>query len=57
MLKIVDHSFRLVPPIGGIEPVEIGKISDFIFPGQTGQLAQPKSCEHFEEVGNAAIER
>ncbi len=26
-----------------VEPVEIGKMSDFIFSGQTGQPAQPKS--------------
>ena len=37
--KIVDHGFRLVPPIdGGIEPVEIGKMSDFIFYGQRANV-------------------
>jgi hypothetical protein len=35
-----------VEPVGPVEPVEIGKMYDFIFPranGLTGQPAQPKS--------------
>ena len=64
--KIADHGFRLVPPmimpygtnIGGIEPVEIGKMSDFIFYGLTGQQAQqPVSREHFKEAQNEVIGR
>jgi hypothetical protein len=39
-----------------VEPVEINKMSDFIFFRANGQQAQPLSDEHFKEVCKAAIE-
>jgi len=46
-----------VEPVAPVEPVGIRKTSNFIFFGQTGQQAQPKSCEHFNAVYNLDIGR
>ncbi len=46
-------------PAEPVEPVEIGKTSDFIFSGKRAkraQPAQPKSCEHFKADHNEAID-
>jgi len=45
--------------MGGIEPVIIGKKSNFTFhAGQrvNGQRTQPAELEHFKEASNAVIE-
>jgi len=48
-----------VEPVAPVEPVGVGKISDFIFltgKRANGQRAQPLVLEHFESVYNKALE-
>jgi hypothetical protein len=46
-----------VKPVEPAVPVEIGRMSDFIFSGKwvNGQRAQPRTCEYVESDRNTAL--
>jgi hypothetical protein len=58
-LKNSRLRIQVGPAMGGVEPVIIGKKSNFTFhAGQrvNGQRTQPAELEHFKEASNAVIE-